>query len=331
MADDAEAIAKVVADIRKGTVRNALGTKGQGPMLHDLALRFSQMGPVVDATPIYQPMADDPEPMVNLYDDYQCLAPPWDFGSICYRNQHGNVIVMACMATDWFNLPNEGDDATPDEMNRASWKLATEAMERLVGGKSDDLWDGNPDDGPIDWDNIRWTIDTFLWTGGRGGSGPMPTVGPIHMWRTAVRPDGTPADHHWVSLTAYPMENWDMAHITLLGALNFCNATNTEIVEPTRPRAEAKRIARTGVRVSMIHVRPMGRSANGARRLEPLDLTAQHGVRGHMAHYGACCPGHDPKGLLFGKLTGRYWVPPHVRGDAKHGTVVQNYRLEPTP
>lgn len=322
MPDDAEAIARVVSDIRKGVVKSALTRDSvNAKTLYEMAVAFSGLGPVVDATPIYHALVDKAEP-VDMYGDH-VIAPPWDFGSICYRNEHGNVIVMSNQAVDW----HDTDDNMP--MDKESWRKVADSMERLVGGTSNDRWDT---DEPINWDDVRWTIDTFVWVGGRSGDGrSFGTRGPVHLWRSAVYGDGTPADLHWVQLVHdYPMKHWDMAHLVLLGAFTFCNTTNCEIAEPARPRAEQKRVDRTGIRVSQIHVRPMGKTTRGEKRLEPLDLTARHGVRGHMAHYGDCCPGrHDPKGKLFGKLQGRYWIPPHVRGNPEHGEIVQGYTLEP--
>lgn len=329
MADEAEKIGKVVADIRNGRAKNLLGKGRQGESLFTIAERFAEIGPVIDATPIYHALLDKDDP-INLYEDHECIAPPWDFGSICYVNEHGNVIVMSCMAVDWFNPPSEVSEE-PGEMNRASWKMVADGMERLVGGRSPDRWDTAE---PIDWDDIRWTIDTFVWAGGRKDKGrvPMSTGGPAHLWRSAIYPTGFPADLHWVQLgdeNFYPMKNWDMAHLVLLGALNFCNASNTEVREPDRSRAEAKRVARTGVRVSQIHLKPTRKQAAAGQRGEPLNLTPLHGVRGHMAHFGDCCPGkHEPRGLAFGKLTGRYWIPFHARGSRDNGEIVQSYVLE---
>jgi hypothetical protein len=34
------------------------------------------------------------------------------------------------------------------------------------------------------------------------------------------------------------MKYWGMAHVTLLGALNFTNCRNVELVDPQRPRAQ---------------------------------------------------------------------------------------------
>jgi len=50
---------------------------------------------------------------------------------------------------------------------------------------------------------------------------------------------------------------------------------------------------------------------------------ALHICRGYFATYGK-----DGKGLLFGKLSGRYWIPMHVRGTAKEGVVVKDYDVK---
>lgn len=56
---------------------------------------------------------------------------------------------------------------------------------------------------------------------------------------------------------------------------------------------------------------------------------ALHIVPGNFHHYGDCCPGgHEPKGLLFGKLTGVYWVPQHARGSAARGEVRSDFDLQ---
>lgn len=60
--------------------------------------------------------------------------------------------------------------------------------------------------------------------------------------------------------------------------------------------------------------------------------TRLHSVRGHVAHYGDCCPGrHEPGGLLSGRTTGRVWVPQHARGVAALGQTHQTYVIKETP
>lgn len=47
-------------------------------------------------------------------------------------------------------------------------------------------------------------------------------------------------------------------------------------------------------------------------------------ARGHYAEYG---PEFD-KGLLFGKIAGRFWVPFHVRGNVKNGVRKKDYEVK---
>ncbi len=286
----AEAIAAVIADIRDGNVVNTLPHDKD---LYDACLANAQLGTVVDATAIYADLVarDDP---VWIYEDHSCIAPPWINARFAYRNEHGNVIVMA---------------ASADE--RPLW------IERKPAWKEDQH--------PVDWTSVRWTITTTVWIGGRSREvgGAFPTAGPVHLWRFAVADDGQPLDLNWVHLLdEYPMQQWDMAHLTLLGALNFCACSNVEIVEPDRPRAERRRIERTGIRVHTLNVFPAGKRTRGSKG-EPVGGTPLHSVRGHFATYGS-----GGRGLLFGRHAGRFWVPAHARGNPEHGRVDKDYRLK---
>jgi hypothetical protein len=250
---------------------------------------------VVDATAIYRSLADNPKP-VYLYEDHPCIAPPWMNAAICYANEHGNVIVMQSTATE------------------------------LAKNERRELWE--PAD-PVEWDRVRWAVDTCVWIGGHSKAlgGSFQTAGPVHVWRSAVYENGEPADLHWVQLVPeYPLENWEMAHLVLLGALNFMNCRNVELVEPTRERHERKRLTRLGVRVHTISVFPVGRSTrNGPKAAGTGGGVPLTSVAGHFAHYG---PEYG-RGLLFGRLSGRYWIPQHARGAVEHGQSEADYRLVP--
>jgi hypothetical protein len=288
----AEAIARVVGDLKAKNVRPVRDADLK--VLH-MALGLALVsGPVVDATEIYRSLVARTDP-VDLYGDHPCIAPPWRDASICYVNEHGNVIVMTLAVDDHLTLTGKvGVDKEP-------WEPAEHT----------------------DWERVRWTMYAFVWVGGRSQGSPSPTGGPAHLWKFAVYDDGTPADLHWVHLVPeYPMEHWDMAHLVLLGALNFCNCRNVELVEPKRPRAEARRVARTGVQVHTINVFPTGKSARQAKADGGMG-TPLTSVRGHFACYG---PDYG-RGLLFGKYAGRFWIPQHARGDSAVGESQSDYVL----
>ncbi len=46
-----------------------------------------------------------------------------------------------------------------------------------------------------------------------------------------------------------------------------------------------------------------------------------HLCRGHMREYGEDRP-------LFGKYAGKFWIPPHARGDKRNGVIYKQYELE---
>lgn len=256
-------------------------------MLYRLASGLIAKPTVVDATPIYASLVAKDEP-VYLYEDHPCIAPPWDEAAICYVNDHGNVIVM-----------------------------------HTTVAPADERWESDAND--VDWDRVKWIVMAFVWIGGTTGDGRhFPVTGPVFMWELAVYPDGQPADIHWVHLVPeYPLEHWDMAQLVLLGALNFCNCRNVALVDPVRPRAEARRIARTGITVNTINVFGAGSSTRGPKG-DPVGVPLSS-VRGHFACYG---PEYD-RGLLFGKYAGRFWHPQHARGTADLGTAEHDYRLTP--
>lgn len=55
-----------------------------------------------------------------------------------------------------------------------------------------------------------------------------------------------------------------------------------------------------------------------------IGIMPRHVCRGHFAEYG---PKFN-KGLLFGKYEGRFFVPPHMKGDKKNGIVEKDYLIK---
>lgn len=286
----AEPIARVVADLKAGRATNLLS---ENPGLYELALERCRDMVVVDATAIYHSLLAKDEP-VYVYEDHPNIAPPWRSAAVCYENEYGNVVVLQASA-----------DEVPEGARGELWEPAE----------------------PVNWDRVRWVIDTCVWLGGRSPArGSVPTAGPVHVWRFAVYDDGEPADLRWVQVVPeYPMERWDMGHLILLQALNFMNARNVELVEPARERHERKRLARLGVTVKTINVFPVGRSSRSRSGAFVGGGTPLTSVRGHFAHYGSAYG----RGLLFGKYEGRYWHPQHARGSKEHGESERDYRLVP--
>jgi hypothetical protein len=284
----AEPIAEVVADIRAKRVR-----RHSDPAITALLLdRAVEPQPVVDATAIYASLMDRAVTVgVNMYEDFPSTVSPWEEALVAYVNSHGSVMVLQVHQESW------------DESLR--WET----------------------DNPVDWDRVRWLVESSLWVGGKDGTGKaVATQGPVRLLRHAVYGDGSPADMHWVSLTGGGDNPsvWEMPTVVLNASLNFLACKNVEVAEPKRPFPVRQRLRKTRVQVQTIVVRPPGKrhlSAKGVRVVDALD-TPLTSVRGHFAQYGI-----GGRGLLFGKLAGKFWIPAHVRGQGD--SEVKDYVLKP--
>jgi hypothetical protein len=303
----AEPIARVVADIRAGRVEHPAAFDAAGVKhSRELLRRAQQLQPVVDCTAIFhmQRVAEQ----VALYDDHPSITPPWPNAFLAYVNTFGNVIGMQIHRRDW--------DGT--EPSREYWYSENE----------------------VDWSRVRWVAETALWVGGVDGAGVvLPTSGPCHMFRHAIHDDGSPADINWLALMSRGKfdergmlsdenaKTWEAALITVGAALNFLGASNVDIAEPARPRPLRRRIERTGVQVQTIVVRPPGKRRTSSGAVRPIEATETElsPVRGHWARYGS----EHNRGLLFGKYSGKFWIPSHVRGtgDAEQP---RDYLLKPS-
>ena len=104
-----------------------------------------------------------------------------------------------------------------------------------------------------------------------------------------------------------------------------CKGTTIEEHQPTR---QVKRTAqRTGKPVFSFHtidIHPSTTILKSEGHVSENGLArALHICRGHFAHYTTEHP-------LFGKYTGTFYKPMHVRGSAKQGIAVKDYRIHPS-
>lgn len=291
-------LAKVVADLQAGRVMNPPNLPSRSPVFRAVtSLATTAVGPLVDATMIYETYLRKPQ--IALYEDHPCIAPPWGQAFIGYRNEHGNANVTFTYAVPW---------------------------EKMRPG---DRWESEHG---YDVDEAKWCLWLWMFSGGRNGTGrKVPTVGPIALTQIAVAEDGHPIDIHWVDIMRDGKpEQWDWSRWTVMGAYTLLNCRNVTIAEQHMPRAAVRRERRLGVRSHVLVVTGKGsRSQGEAVEIAGDDAPPLHSVRGHFAHYGACCRHHEPRGLLFGKYTGRVWVPDHARGSDETGTVDQTFVVQP--
>ena len=116
--------------------------------------------------------------------------------------------------------------------------------------------------------------------------------------------------------------------------LAFMHCRNVELGEtspPVKVQAKRRRANRAPlVRYHTLHI-DLPRRSSGGGGASPVGGKSLHIVAGHFAHYGECCADHPPRGLLFGRLQGVYWVPTHARGEAVIGETRTDYEVRHVP
>lgn len=109
--------------------------------------------------------------------------------------------------------------------------------------------------------------------------------------------------------------------LSLLSCKNIDLASRDLGLSNREKRHAEKRGASAGFRYHVLTVRPAG-SKPGTPG-EEIGNMPRHVCRGHFAEYGP----EFNRGLLFGKYAGRFYIPPHMKGDAKNGVVKKDYEV----
>ena len=172
----------------------------------------------------------------------------------------------------------------------------------------------------VEWGLVRWVLNATIYFHDTGL--PNLLCGPMVMWNIPVYEDGSAAACDMRAAIDYPETGLDT--LIMCHALNICNAANVTLAEPHRPRPVQRRIQRSGVRVTEIHVRSIKASQQSAKGVVQDPGVPLTSVRGHFAEYG---PKYG-KGLLFGHIEGRFWRPQHIRGDAAYGEIEHAYVVD---
>jgi hypothetical protein len=188
----------------------------------------------------------------------------------------------------------------------------------------------------------RWLSVAMLFDRLPGAHGAF---GPAGTTMYGVTPDGVmvarPGDGGpWTAFlapvdptTGPPVEDireqCDPAFLSLMYALSVANCRNVEATEtePDLSRQQRRAAERKGEpirRYYVLAIKP-GRGGAEARR-DSTDKAprAMHLCRGHFATYSAERP-------LFGKYSGTFWVPAHIRGSDELGVVAKDYQTTPPP
>lgn len=109
-------------------------------------------------------------------------------------------------------------------------------------------------------------------------------------------------------------------------AIGLTHCKNVSIEERLPPRQQRRQSERKGDPILKYHeivIDPTKthQPSTGAKRHDDKPSKALHIARGHFAHYTEDRP-------LFGKYTGTFWRPAHVRGSADIGTVYKDYKVK---
>lgn len=112
-----------------------------------------------------------------------------------------------------------------------------------------------------------------------------------------------------------------------LYAINFCHCKNIvirkEVINKSLQNTRIKKGKLPFYRFNTIQIDPMKEILRKEGKSETLGLKkALHICRGHFATYTQEAP-------LFGRVTGTFWKPMHVRGNKKEGVVIKDYRINP--
>jgi hypothetical protein len=105
----------------------------------------------------------------------------------------------------------------------------------------------------------------------------------------------------------------------------FMSCKNVTLIENQPPRHERRQRERERkpplTKYYTLNIEPMKKILRTEGKSEEVGLKkALHICRGHFAHY-------MPDKPLFGKVSGRFWIPAHVRGSAEAGEIKKDYRV----
>lgn len=115
---------------------------------------------------------------------------------------------------------------------------------------------------------------------------------------------------------------WWLPFYVLFQFLSFLSCKNIAVEDVKPPKKLQKRRVKKKklpmVSYKVLKVKNVGKSSHGSSG--GYWSNRIHLCRGHVREY-------SPDRPLFGKLFGRFWIPPHARGNKKLGTVQKDYAL----
>lgn len=306
----------------------------------DLFSQICALSTVIDGQNVYHYMRANGG---DIY-DMPCITSKWPNTWVEWVQDNGVVIgVQANQLTapemeifdgDAF-IPDEIDDALdPDNLSDSD----VIELEKINGFRAtkNGLWFSNNLPTREAWEAVKWMVKLDAIT----AAGKV-VIGPVGSWTLVLDDYGHCLDMIWGRReTIAPEDTVEFIRVWAQ-TMAFLNLRNVRTVYSEPSRALQKKHRRKHpegkplVGVRKLAIDPMG-PARGTRS-EPHEgesLSEFHIHPGSFAHYGACCPPHvhAPKGLLFGRLSGIYWRPAHLKGNPRNGIKLLEYEVkEPQP
>ncbi len=297
--------ARTVSDIKAGRVNDQLISDRQVKMMALAGLAAADFSPLIDSSFTYEHATANRQPL-NLLES--SLSPPWMTFFVAYRDGKGVDVVVLVHVIDF------------------QQDMSSVVLEQPLSP------------------GARWGIMMLPFIGGwiHRVDGPDflgPTVGPLTWMGSQVDEDGTfleVASRNLIDRSIWQDDSINErgfdhnSFFATMLTINFLNMSNVTIEPKRMARAERRREERLGVRTHVIVVTGSSISQRSDETPNDSQNLPLHSVRGHAAHYGDCCPWHEPRGLHFGKYTRRVWVPQHARGHRKFGEIEQEFVTMPS-
>jgi hypothetical protein len=315
--------------------RNPNGGQPIDPVVTEFLRSGIDLYTIIDATNVYEYVKGLPG--MDLY-DLPCAAPPDPLLIVEWRQHNDRGVLLHAVANDTREHPFVIGDRVPDKTAKANGYRKLRPLDGSRRQHPPEMWLSDYLPNQLAWDNIRWTwtIDMFQEHNGT-------IFGPFACTCAALNEWGELID---VAYEAKIPSDDDMLQKTSIApfsifmhTLNFMQCANiqTEYIEPSE-KLSRKHRKKGHIQKNLLgyHVLRIAAKGPATKTKSAKDgqsagnLVAFHPVRGEFHHYGDCCPGrHAPKGLLFGKHTGRVWVPGHVRGNPDRGTITRDFEIKP--
>lgn len=300
-------MAEVIEDIMTGNLKRLPGNKDDNEMAR-MVSEFANTASknVIDMTEIAETIwtGKEDDAAYRLYDDFKNLILPYKECIMAYHSaDNNNIKVAVCLS---------------DDANNHSKEVVHHTAKTV-----------HPSDPEVDPEEIKWINHFYLFGGGYSGSKKVKPFGPILKLIWALDKNGSPLNFIYNAMGEIDMTDDELQDsfsywiLTLCRSLDLMNCQNIYIDNPPRRKTERKRIEQhlgpeAVINTLYIKLPKQQNTVPLGEHLTNLGGNKKAGVvRAHFAHYG---PEYGT-GKLFGKYSGRFFIPQHTRGNKEVGEV----------